>query len=191
MGNAAWVDQDFAETRSRRRRETIREEMTAGEKIVWEGKPRLRWLFFLSLPLAVTGFAASLISWICLVESRGGAGILLIFPSLLVSIAMVFAPIWFVWRGVGTIYVITNRRAIIGQPLLIPGMQIRSYGPDSLGRMLRNQRVDGSGDLIFEEVGRSANRGRRFIRKGFLAVADVRRVETLLRETLLNHRAAR
>ena len=193
MGNAAWVDQDFAETRARGRAETVRDEMTAGEKVVWEGHPQLGWMFLLSLPLAFVGFAAGIISLMWIASASSGNDLLALFglPFLLASAAMVLSPVWFVWRGMGTAYVITNRRAIVCQPLLIPGVQVRSYPPSALQQIIRNQRGDGSGDLIFEEVRRTRGRDRRSVRRGFLAVADVRRVETLLRETLLHKQAGR
>ena len=185
MGNAAWVDDDFAATRNRGRHENLREELTAHEKIIWEGQPQLGWLFLLALPLAFIGLTLGIVSFFWAVGIRNDLGAVLSLPILLVSVAMVLSPVWFVWRGMGTMYVITNQRAIVCEPLLIPGLSIRSYPPAMLTRLIRNQRSDGSGDLIFEEVRRPRLRDRRIARRGFLAVADVRRVETLLRETLL------
>ena len=191
MGNTAWADPDFAATRARERDERAREELAAGEKVVWSGQPQLGWLFLLALPLVAVGLVTGLISWIWLEESRGGLGALLSLPLMLASVAMVLSPVWFVWRGMGTTYVITNRRAFVCEPLLFPGVAIRSYGPDALRRVFRNQRSDGSGDLIFEEGRRFRGRDRRIARRGFLAVAEARRVETILRETLLDRRGDR
>ena len=185
MGNAAWVDEDFAATRNRGRHETIREELSAHEKIVWEGQPQLGWLFLLSLPLAFVGLTLGIVAFFWAVGIRSDLGFILSLPIFLASVAMVLAPVWYVWRGMGTLYVITNQRAIVCEPLVIPGLSIRSYPPAALTRLVRNQRSDGSGDLIFEEMRRPRLRDRRFARRGFLAVTDVRRVETLLRETLL------
>ena len=181
MGNAAWIDDDFAATRNRGRHEKLRDEMAAHEKVVWEGQPQLGWLFLLALPLAFVGLTMGIVSFFWAVGIRNDLGFALSFPILLASVAMILAPVWYVWRGMGTRYVITNQRAIVCEPLLVPGLSIRSYPPAALTRLVRNQRSDGSGDLIFEEV----RRDRRIARRGFLAVTDVRRVETLLRETLL------
>ena len=190
MGNAAWVDDELSGTRTYPRPGAVRDELTAGERVVWEGKPRIGWLVILALPLAVVGFAVAVVSWICLVESRGGAAIVA-FPALLAGLGVMAAPIWYAWRGLGTVYVITNRRAIVLEPLLIPGAAVRSYAPAALARVVRNQRGDGSGDLIFDEPRRLRGRGVRFVRQGFFAVADVRRVETLLRDTLISPRPGR
>lgn len=190
MGNAAWVDDEFSGTRAYTRAGAVRDELAAGERVIWEGKPRPGWLFVLALPLAAVGFAAAVVSWVGLVESRGGAAILA-FPALMIGLGMMFAPVWYVLRGLGTNYVVTNRRAIILEPLLIPGVAVRSYPPAALTRIVRHQRGDGSGDLIFDEPRRLRGRDRRIARRGFLAVADVRRVEALLREALLRPRADR
>lgn len=189
MGNAAWVDEDLAAARHRRRDQTIHEELTAGEKVVWEGQPQLGWLFLLALPAAFVGVVTLIVSWVWAVGTRNSdLAFALSLPFLLGSVALLLAPVWFVWRGMGTIYAITNRRVIIAEPLLIPGLSVRSFPPAALTRMVRNQRSDGSGDLIFEEVRRIRLRDRRFVRRGFIAVTDVRRVETILRESLLNNR---
>ena len=190
MGNAAWVDDEFSGTKTYPRSGAVRDELLAGERVIWEGKPRLGWLFVLALPAAAVGAVVALISWICLVESRGGAAIVA-FPSLLIGVGMMALPVWSLWRGLGTTYVITDRRAIVLQPLLIPGVSIRSYPPVTLTRMVRNQRGDGSGDLIFDGPRRLRGRDAQIARRGFLAIPDVRRVELLLREALLRPRSGR
>ena len=186
MGNAAWVDEDLAAARQRRRERAIREELTSGERVVWEGQPQIGWLFLLALPAAFAGLVVGIVTWGWVVSSRNfEPAFLFSLPILLASVALLFAPVWTVWRGIGTVYAITNHRVIICQPLLIPGLSVRSYPPAALTRLVRNQRSDGSGDLVFEEPRRARGFEHRLVRRGLLAVNDVRRVETLLRETLL------
>jgi hypothetical protein len=83
-----------------------------------------------------------------------------------------------------TVYVVTDRRALIIRPRL-GGKTVQSY--NRIGQIERRERGGGSGDLLFasetEARGRAAHRVRT--RKiGFIGIANVREVERLLLESM-------
>lgn len=196
MGFDAWTNADFAGS-PLEDDPTIRRELGPGEKVVWQGRPQLGRLMIWSLPMALVGipFSAFAVFWtVGASQAVGapGAGFFWLFgiPFLLVGAGLVLSPLGAAWKGTKTRYALTDRRAIVCEPQFGFGIQTRSYAADALTRIIRNQRGDGSGDLIFEEVPLRSNRGRaRTIQRGFFAITDVRGVETLLRSTLLAHRA--
>src|SRR5262249_27078776 len=96
-----------------------------------------------------------------------------------------------------TLYVITNRRAIIfdggyigtgfrGFVRLVirrwrRRVDIFTIDPQQLRQLRRKQRPDGSGDLIFVNSPTSTHtNGRKKIPRGFLSIANVGEVEALL-----------
>jgi hypothetical protein len=94
----------------------------------------------------------------------------------------VASPFWAGRSASRTVYAVTDRRAILWQPTLWSGLQIRSYGPEVLRNLVRNQRTDGSGDLIFEEITTYGPRGRRGVtRRGFFAIERAHEVEAIIR----------
>ena len=201
MGHDTWADRDFAGRRPSDEFNPIRADLAEGERIVWEGQPQLGPLALRSVPLAlvgipVGGFALIWIAMAYQITSEAPFPLAKVFPLfglpvLLVGAGMLLAPAWAAWRGSRTWYAITDRRAIIAEPQLAAGVQTRSYRADALGNVVRNQRGDGSGDLVFEEIQTIGPKGRlRITQRGFFAVADVRRVEALLGETLLSRRVA-
>ena len=81
-----------------------------------------------------------------------------------------------------TVYAITNQRAIVFDAGVWRGMTIQSFGPDRLNDLRRVQHSDGTGDLIFQRVWRSdGDGGSRSMSVGFLAIAEVKRIEDLIR----------
>lgn len=181
-------------------------ELKDGERIVWSGQPVLRgnpyWLLF------VPGLAA--LSFAAILFRIGFAGKLaapflggqapppmLLFNHVppdfggacLLSLGFgLFGPYW--QRRAErlavtkTVYVITDRRAIVfdggyrGNPQYggkLPqkrkAVYPRFYGPDAIGPIRYDQRRDGSGDVTFGEGPL----------KAFFSIAEVKKVETLLR----------
>lgn len=170
----------------------IRAELRPGETVTWSGQPDparlmragfLAWLFFVPW----TAFA---LFW-----TAGAAGFK--FPDFsTASTFQLLFPLWglpFVAIGIGgmsapwlaqrkalnTIYVITNQRA-----LSIEGgksVTVRSYLAADLGVIERTERPDGSGDLIlFTRNERDSDGDTRKRKEGFLAVANVRKVEEMI-----------
>jgi hypothetical protein len=63
---------------------------------------------------------------------------------------MLSAPIWAKKMARKSVYVLTNRRALVFKKQF-SSMSIRSFEPDQLHDLERNQRADGTGDLIFKD----------------------------------------
>ena len=107
---------------------------------------------------------------------------------------MVLSPLWAVYRARGTVYVVTDRRAIIFDGGW--GTHVRSFGPGDLAGVERRQRGDGSGDIILAReqyyvqghYSGSPGRGGHYVpgewrtrEIGFFGIAQVKYVEQLIR----------
>ena len=163
-------------------------ELEDGEKLVWAGQPRVdlmvRKAYFL-VPFGVvfTGFSAV---WI-VVALVLTAGLLAPcgLPFAAIGIGMILSPIWLRSMARKTVYLLTDRRAIVFHPRIFGRTTVQSFTAAGLGQMARSERSDGSGDLIFEEFRTGSGDSARTEQRGFLAVDDVKRVEELIRQTLL------
>ena len=190
MGRDDWAEAGLADLGGAD--PTILGELAPGERLAWEGRPVPGRLALGVLPIAavgvgVAGFGLFWMASSQLGQGMGFASFGLVF--LLAGAGMVLSPAWFGWKGARMRYAITDRRAIVCEPRLGTGVEVRSYRPEALGNVVRRQRFDGSGDLIFEEIRTRDRDGDRHVtRRGFLAVADVRGVESVLRSTLLADR---
>ena len=102
-------------------------------------------------------------------------------PFVLIGIGMFCSPLWMRFKAVRTVYVLTDRRAIVfdgGR-----SMKVRSFGPEFLKNLERTQHADGSGDLVFDKiVSYHKNGGSHHQEVGFLAIANVKDVEGQLRK---------
>jgi hypothetical protein len=87
-----------------------------------------------------------------------------------------------------TIYVLTDRRAIIIEPGVFGRTIAHSYDAKSLRLMRVVEYGEGSGDLIFENRSTWTGLTRTL---GFLGIDDPRSVETMLRETLFSAKPRR
>jgi len=180
----------------------IQEELSPDEKLAWVGRPRPSRMVAGSLPsfffgLCFTGFA---LFWLYAASGgfgpprgfrRGGGPPIFFYlfgiPFVLAGLGMLASPFVAARNARKTCYALTDRRAIVWEGSLWNGVRVRSYRPEELRAMARNQRGDGSGDLVFEEIHTPGGRGRlQTIRRGFLAIEDVRNVEALVRSTLLD-----
>ncbi len=181
----------------------IHEELAGDEKLSWVGRPRPGRMVAAALPSFLIGacFTAFALFWIYGASGglgpprprRGNPAVQGLFPLfgipfVLVGLGMLASPFVAARNARKTCYALTDRRAIVWEGGLWHGTRVRSYRPGDLRSMARNQRGDGSGDLIFEEVTTFGNRGRQqTVRRGFLAIEDVREVEGLVRSTLLHN----
>ncbi len=111
-------------------------------------------------------------------------------PFLFIGGWMLTAPLWMPRRIRRIIYALTDRRALIWEPgWFRDRYTVRSYAREGLGRMVRVDRADGSGDLVFEEYytrstdsdGTSSTTRHQ---RGFMGIDGVREVEELVRLTL-------
>lgn len=164
-------------------------ELEPGEHVVWVGQPvprlaaRGAWV----ISVFAVPWTAFAVFW--MVGASHAAGLFGLFgiPFVAIGIAMFFAPAWMRRAAAGTVYLLTERRAVIVRPALLgTTTTVRSYRPAGLGAMTRRERSDGSGDLIFEQyTTRDSDGDRRTTRYGFMAVERVRELERLVQDTLL------
>jgi hypothetical protein len=172
--------------------------LDADETLVWSGQPnalsyavKKSWSTFL-FGLVFFGFS---LFWVygAATQGRNVDGWMGIpfwsfgLPFVAVGACLVLSPLWHLFRGLRTTYVLTNRRALttnpppFGRRLSVPLNQIRFVD-------VRTS-TDGSGDIYFKETVTDDSDGKSVQREGFVAVADVAEVEQLLRKTV--DRAAR
>ena len=196
-------------------KDKIDRELESGERVIWAGQPRKRLFLVKSVPLMLFG-----IPFLCVasfwfyVGIRGllrmlgaardaGASVtyvhimMVVFalfgvPIVLIGLWLVASPYWAQRRAARTLYALTDRRAIVWLTNWLGRIRVRSYPPEDLHHLVRHDRPDGSGDLIFEMVVQlSAGQFPMRIQNrshGFLAIDNVREVEGLLRKTLLEPR---
>lgn len=171
-------------------RNLVESELHEREAINWVGQPIHRRFVARSLPIVLFGipWTAFAIFWMA-----GAAGFkmpnfqqgfdffpLFGIPFVLIGFGMLSAPLWIAKKARRTVYVLTDRRAI-----LFDGgwsTTIRSFGPERLTDLRRVQRPDGSGDLIFEKsLSYDSDGDKRSTDIGFLAIPDVKDVEDRVR----------
>ncbi|GAB4150416.1 MAG: hypothetical protein Tsb009_25240 [Planctomycetaceae bacterium] len=186
----------------------IDSELESGETVVWAGQPLPGQFARRAIPVALFGipFTAFSIFWIVTAAVGIGEGFqqgddfvpkifacfpLFGVPFLLVGLGLVSAPYWAARRARKTLYALTNRRAIIWEAGWWKSVTIRSFRGDDLKKMIRKERSDGTGDLIFEDMTQliqAHSDGVHLARHqvGFLGVENVRELERLVKETLLH-----
>ena len=177
----------------------VNAELAPGERVVWSGQPiagRLArkglLLSLFAIPFAgfavfwmvgagattshFTGSDLGPVSWVARLFPLFG------LPFLCVGLGMFFSPLWLLRRAKRTVYLVTDRRAIILAPAIWRGVMVRSFMPDRLKDLRRTQNADGSGDIVFtSEWQNTGNQGARSLDVGFLAIPDVKRVEDSIR----------
>lgn len=164
-------------------RQMVEAELESGERLLWWARPLAGRLAIRALPLVLFG-----IPWTAFALFMQGQGLrdpfLFLFglPFVLIGLGMLTAPYWAWRKALRTVYAITDGRAIIFSAGLWAAVRIRSFGPAALADLKRKQRADGSGDIIFHREYSIDNEGdRRQKEIGFVGVANVRDVETMLR----------
>jgi hypothetical protein len=179
----------------------VQSELAAGEKLVWVGQPLASRLVMGSIPLVFMGvlFTGFAVFWIAMATSMGAPFFFPLFGLIFVGVGvgMLTSPLWMAQRARKTCYALTNRRAIVWEAGWFGTVRVFSYTPNALGKMYRQERGDGSGDLVFEEVvsvgshyvshgqhGGHWQTSTSVTRRGFLAIPRVRDVEDLIRRTL-------
>jgi hypothetical protein len=171
-------------------RAAVEGELREGEHVTWIDQPiasRFLWTALPTLIFAVPWTAFSLFwTWsaYAMTRGRGAAGLAFAafgLPFVLAGLGMFTSPYWIRRAAQRTLYVLTDRRAII----LVPtwrGIRERSFEPAQLHDLRRTQRADGSGDLVFTTELTGYTRGRPLATAiGFQAVPDVRGVEDRVR----------
>lgn len=178
-------------------RQTVEQELKPGETIRWIEQPIGRVFTPVTAGLLVAGLLGlgcfgyftytwwtmpwgsdarldSFSQWIKL------GGLLVGGLCLLISCVPLAMP-WLTWKAARqTVYLITNQRALIFQGG--GKTTIHSYSPTHVREAYRNQRADGSGDVVIavrQWIDSSGDVRREEI--GFLNIRDPKAVEALLR----------
>jgi hypothetical protein len=172
----------------------VERNLDQGETIRWMEQPIPRFFtqtstvtFLFAIPW--TAFA---VFWICGASgfklpdfSKGGFSLFPLFgvPFILIGIGMLLSPLWARRKGLKTVYVITDRRAITFDGGWTT--TVTSYTPDQLKSLYRKEKKDGTGDVVLgQRVSTYSNRGQQMVDVGFLRVRDPRKVEQMLRELI-------
>jgi hypothetical protein len=170
----------------------VEAELDKGERITWIGRPIAGRMARSAIPMVVLGvpFTAFAVFWMAMasgIAGVAGSGVRLFFvlwgiPFVLVGLGMLASPFWMYRKALGTVYAITDRRALIIERGITGRSVVRTFDPAGLGTLSRVQDADGSGSLVFRREFRPAGRRGRFVEIGFLAVPDVREVEDRIRQ---------
>ncbi|HEY9646416.1 MAG TPA: hypothetical protein V6C88_08615 [Chroococcidiopsis sp.] len=175
-------------------RKTVENELIPGEYIRWIGQPVPR--FFTGASIGSVIFAIPWTSF-ALFWTWGALGFKLpdlreglrpeyLFamfgiPFILIGLAMLSSPLW-VWQAARkTVYLITDKRAIIIQG----GWStiIRSYAPDQLNDTYRQERRNNIGDVIITvRRWKDSDGDSRSEEIGFLEIRNPREAEALLKQ---------
>lgn len=163
-----------------------RSEMVEGERLIWAETSLAASARRRVLPISLLGwlFLVLTLAWLAKAAIASFWLLIMGLPFLLAALALSFLPWW--WPSVTrhTIYAISDQRLLIIQSW--PRRRVTSYGPDDIDVIERQERKDGSGDLIFRREEHRKLRhhhdpqGKRRVGEraiGFFGVADVRRLE--------------
>lgn len=182
------------------------DELDSGERLLWAGQPDPGRMARQGGCLVAFGIPWTLFAvfWTVMASGIGGAvsggfsgrsvgpGALFgLFglPFIVIGIGLLTAPLWMARKAQRTVYAVTDKRAIILEGGFGGSFSVRSLAPPLLADRARNQRADGSGDLVFTRTRqtewRSTSDGPRSSTSvaGFYAVADVKAVDDLIQDT--------
>ena len=163
-----------------------RAEMAEGEGLIWAETSSAASARRRAFPISLLGwlFLVLALAWMAKAAIASFWLLIMGLPFLFAALALALLPWW--WPNVTrhTVYAISDRRLLIVQTW--PRRRVTSYGPDDIDVVERQERRDGSGDLIFrrEEYRKLRHHhdpqskrrvGERAI--GFFGVPDVRRLE--------------
>lgn len=168
-----------------------RDELARGETVEWAAQPDARRAALGGL--AVWLFAIPWTTFSLFWTAMAGSGIddwtslqilfpLFGTPFILIGLAMLSTP-WWAWRGARrTLYVVTDRRAILFEASGLRAIGVRTFRPEALHDVRRTERPDGSGSLVFSQTaGRDSDGDRTLTTVGFANVRDVREAEAAVR----------
>ncbi len=168
----------------------ISAELDAGESVRWADQPVPTFFSITSVApfLFAIPWTAFALFWICGASgfkmpdfSKGGFGLFPLFglPFVFIGIYLLTAPLRDYWRMTKTIYVVTNKRAII------IGRDVRSFLPKQLENCVRRDRRNDRGDVLFDDlpwaVTLAERRNTAVLPRGFINVRNPREVERQVR----------
>ena len=170
----------------------VRHLVTAEEELLLVVKPRTAPrsdLYFQMVPGAL--LVAVLLCRMGMLQELEWVPIVIMLPFLLIGIAALSSPWRYRWRMQRTLYLLTNRRAIVLEPRWCR-MRVRDFAlqPDMVKQVVSEPQ--GHGDIIFTKERRWQFGGRRIYYGwspvGFLAVPKVQRVAQMIAETINAYR---
>lgn len=182
---------------ARRMQARLEAELSPGERVQWQAMPIPRWfepgslvVFLFGLPWTAFAVVWTLGAAWGVSKANGPwfVGFFPLFgvPFILVGLGMLSMPCWARLAARRTIYAITDRRALIIQG--IRTVETRSFAPNLLSNLLRRDRRDGSGDVLFSRKEWRDSDGDRSVKEiGFVSIPEPRKVEALLRELAERH----
>lgn len=172
-------------------------QLDGGERLLWSGSPAPAVALLKALPLSLVGipFTAFACFWIWTASSatsRSGGPWALFplfgLPFLLVGLGVFFAPVWIYFAACNTVYAVTEKRALVISGGAMRGVQ--SFTHENIGEITRFERSDGSGSVYFAARTMVTSRGfPQSMRVGFEGIPEVRHVEQLIRDNLLQKAA--
>ncbi len=174
-------------------RSLVERELQSGERITWMEQPIPGRMARGSLGLVLFGipWTAFAIFWVTMaatgVSKSKAPGPFWAFPLfgvpfILIGLGLLASPYWARRAALRSVYVLTDRRAIVFRAGWRGSVTVRSFEPAALTDLKREQCADGSGDLVFTQDWRRGSRGGSYATNvGFVAVRDVKNVEELVR----------
>lgn len=175
-------------------RAAVQPELKPDEELLWAGRPNVQRLVFTCSDIfsflfllvwegwILASFFASLLFW----QQHGGfsladvGGLAILAIMLLTGLLFLSSTVIWSFRGLTTIYALTNKRAIIITTL--PGRSVQSYGSADIGAIECTELPDGSGDLAFAKRLYKDSEGQcQETDVTFVGIANVRSVEDLFR----------
>ena len=170
-------------------RQHVNRELEPMETIQWMAQPQpvyftpkaktafifaIPWTAFALFWTAAAAFGSS---------SDGEVGFMAYFgiPFIVIGLLLFSSPLWAYRRALKTVYVITDQRAITfdgGRRATI-----RSYTPEKLRDVYRNENPDGTGDVILnKKEWLDSNDHHQVEELGFLRIREPREVERILKK---------
>jgi hypothetical protein len=178
----------------------VEAELSPGERIVWADQPIPALLARNMLPLVYFGVVwttlciAGDVFWTYMTWKMGTPifalfSVVASVPFLAIGVGMLCSPHFMRRSARRTIYVLTDRRAILFGCNWRGTLTVRSFDPCQLNDLVRNQHADGSGDLVLtRDVRRDVDGHNQLTDVGFLAVREVKKVEDRVRALVQSDR---
>lgn len=170
----------------------INQELDPGEKIQWIDRPAPAFFTPKSTPLFLFGIPSTIFAlfWVFGTSgfklpdfSRGinGLPVMTLFglPFILIGIGMLLSPLWAYFKSTGTIYLITNRRALIIETG--GSLTIQDYPPEKLQDIYHRETRNGKGDVILSVRTWEGKYGKTQAEEiGFLRISNPMEIEQML-----------
>jgi hypothetical protein len=184
-------------------RERLKGALASGERLVWAGKPVVRWAFIRAWGIGAGLLFTTVVLVVILVLTSKdglltGAGGMLIFVGLLLAafgftVAGVAWPYLQRWYATRVVYAVTTRRALSWNPNYFGKVSLSEYEPEDIAKLYRTDITpgpDGVGNIIFGVTARRKKTREgveiTYRRYGFFLLRGAADVERILRETLVD-----